>query len=67
MSIVGSKLEEDLNFLANGRRPQFFGKGKMSSIFFGKREDDLNSKENGRQPNFLAKGKTDSIFMENGR
>ena len=54
-------MEDDLNFLENGRRPQFFGKWKKTSafwkmeddlIFFGKMEDDLNLKVNGRQPQF---------------
>jgi hypothetical protein len=37
----GPKLEDDLNFLANERRPQFFGKWKTTSILW-KMEDDLN-------------------------
>ena len=36
-------MEEDLNFLGNGRRPCFFSKWKTTSIFF----------ENGRQPQFF--------------
>ena len=40
MIIVGSKLEDNLNFLANGRHPQYFGKWKTTSIFW-KIEDDL--------------------------
>ena len=55
MSIVLTKLEEDLNFLANGRQPQFFGKWKTTSIFW-KMEDDLNFLENGRQPQFFDFG-----------
>ena len=27
------KMEDDLNILENGRRPQYFGKWKMTSIF----------------------------------
>ena len=57
MSIVGPKLEDNLNFwkmeddlkiLENGRRPQFLGE----------MEDDLNC---------WAKWKTTSIFGKNGR
>ena len=50
-------MEDDLNFLGNGRRPQFFAKmeddlnffGKMKDdlIFLGKMEDDLKCKING--------------------
>ena len=47
-SLVGPELtelkksnERDLNFLANSRRPQYFGKWKMTSIFW-QMEDDLN-------------------------
>jgi hypothetical protein len=40
-------MEEDLNILANGRRPQYFGKWKMTSIFW-QIEDDLNVLANGR-------------------
>jgi hypothetical protein len=56
------ELEDDLNSWANGRRPQFFGKWKTTSIlwqngrqpqFFAKMEDNLNS---------LAKWKTTSIL-----
>ena len=39
--IVGSKLQDDLNILANGRVPQYFGKWKSTSIFW-LMEDDLN-------------------------
>ena len=40
MSIVGSKLEDDLNFLVNGRQLQLFGNWKTTS-FVWKLEDDL--------------------------
>ena len=68
MTSVG--LEDDLNYKANGRRPNFFGKMKDNPYF----------KENGRLPqhfgkkttlilrkmeddlNFCAKWKTASIF-----
>ena len=39
------KMEDDLKFVRNGRRPQFFGKWKTTSIF-GEMEDDLNCFEN---------------------
>ena len=54
------KMEDELNFWQNGRRPQYFGK----------MEDDLNCKINGRRPQFKenrkrpqfeGKGKTTSI------
>ena len=70
MIIVGSKLEDDLNFLANGIHPQYFGKWKTTSIFwkieydlifFGKMEDDLIFLENGRRPQFKRNWKTTSI------
>ena len=34
-------MEYDLIFFENGRRPHFFAKWKMTSIFY-KMEDDLN-------------------------
>jgi hypothetical protein len=49
------------NFLADGRRPQFFGKWKTTSIFW-KMGNDLNFLVNKRQPKFvLGKSKTTSI------
>ena len=47
-------MEDDLNFLENGRRPQFFWK----------MEDDLDLKVNGRQPQCQSKWKTTSILKE---
>ena len=49
-------MEDNLNVKANGRRPQFKGKWKTTSIL-RKMEDDLNLKENGRQLNFKEKGR----------
>ena len=43
----GVELEDDLNMLANGRRPKYLGKWKMTFIFL-KVEDDLNIVANGR-------------------
>ena len=37
----GWQMEDDLNFLPNGRRPPFFGKWKTTSIFW-QIEDNLN-------------------------
>ena len=65
MIIVGPKLEDDLNFFANGSRPQFFGKWKTTSLFW-KMEDDLNLKEIGTQ--LKRKWKTNLIlkYTEDG-
>jgi hypothetical protein len=52
MSTVGPNLEDDLNFLENGRRPQLFGK----------MEEDLNVKENVRRPQFKCKWETTLIL-----
>ena len=46
-------MEDDLNFFVNGRRPQFFGKWKKTSIFF------VNGRQsqhfvNGRRPQFIV-------------
>ena len=66
MSIVVSKLEDDLIFLANGRRPQFFGKWKTTSIFW-QMEDDLNFLVHGRQPSLFGKMEDDLNILANGR
>ena len=34
-------MEDNLNILANGRQPQYFGKWKTTSVFW-EMEDDLN-------------------------
>jgi hypothetical protein len=63
-SILG-KMEDNLDFKVNRRRPQFSNMRKMTSIFqylkkwktssfLGKMEDDLNC---------LAKGKKTSIYI----
>ena len=49
-----NKLEDDLNFLVNGRRPHFFGKWKTTSIF-GEMKEDLNLLENGGEPHLFGK------------
>ena len=77
MTIVEPKLEDDLNYFAMGRRPQFFGKWKTTSIL-RKMEDDHNFKLMGDYFNFLFFGKLkttstlrkmkdDLIFKVNGR
>jgi hypothetical protein len=50
------QIEDDLNILANGRLPQYFGKWKTTSIVW-QMEDDLNSLANGRHLNILANGR----------
>jgi hypothetical protein len=52
MSIVGPKLEDDLNFWQM----------EDDLIFIWKMEDNLNFLENGRQPQFFGKWKTTSIL-----
>ena len=44
-------MKDDLNFMENGRRSEFKGKGKTTSIL-REMEDDLNFKRNGRRPQF---------------
>ena len=44
-------MEDDLKILANGRRPQYFGKRKLESISFNM-EEDLNVFAIGRQSQF---------------
>jgi hypothetical protein len=58
-------MEDDLSFLENGRRPQFFFKWKTTSILL-KMEDDLNSFENGRRPQFIDNRRRLTFFV-NGR
>jgi hypothetical protein len=56
-------MEDDLNFLANGRQPKPFDKSKMTSIFdkwktayiFWQMGDDLNNLANGKQPQYFGK------------
>jgi hypothetical protein len=68
-------MEDILNILAAGTRPQYFGKWKTTSTFL-QTEDDLNVLanvrrpiflENGRRPQYFGKWKTTSILwqMEN--
>ena len=44
-----SQMEDDINFISNGRRPQLYFKWKTTSILF-QMEDDLNLFSNGRRP-----------------
>ena len=68
-------MEDDLNVLKNGRRPQCFGKWNTTSIQdpnwkmtskFWQMKDDLNFLEKGRQPHFFENGKL-TQFSENER
>ena len=69
-------MEDNLNFKANGRRPQLLGKWKTTSIL-RLMEDDLNLKANGRrtqffyqnvrQPHFFCKMEDHLHFKVNGR
>jgi hypothetical protein len=51
-----NKLEDDLNCLVNGRRPQFFGKWKTTSIFLYI-ENKLKFLANGRQLQLFINGR----------
>ena len=55
------QMEDNLNILANGRRPQYFCKWNTTSIFW-QMKDDLNLLANGRRPKYFGKWKTTSIF-----
>jgi hypothetical protein len=57
MITVGPHVEDNLNFLENGRRPQIF-------VIM---EDDLNFKVNGRRPQYKCKWKKTIIlrYVEN--
>ena len=66
-------MEDDLNKLENGRRPQFFGKWKMTSMFWKmeynlnlgpKLKDDLNVLANERRPQFFGKWKMTSLLWK---
>ena len=54
-------LEDNLNFLVNGSRPQFFGKWKTTSIFWYI-EDDLKCLANGRQLQLFVNSRQLQIF-----
>ena len=45
------QMEDDLNFVQNGRQPKFVTKRKTTSIL-RIMEDNLNFKNNGRRPQF---------------
>ena len=59
-------MENDLNLLENGRRPQSFGKWKTTSIISqnGRRPQYLG---NERQPALFVKMEDDLNFFKNGR
>ena len=54
-------MEDDLNFVDNGRLPQLFGKWKTTSIFL-KMEDDLICFGNGRRPKFFVNRRRPIFF-----
>jgi hypothetical protein len=65
-------MEDDLNFLINGRRPQFFNKMEDDLISFSKMEttsivnkmeDNLNCLQNGRRHQFLGRMEDDLSFF----
>ena len=56
-----NKLEDNLNCLVNGRRPQFFGKWKTTSIFLYI-EDELEFLPNGRQLQLFGNGRQIQTF-----
>jgi hypothetical protein len=46
-------MEDNLNYLENGRRAQLFGKWETTSIIW-KMYDNLNYLENGRRPQSIV-------------
>ena len=58
--LIFLKIEDDLNFLENGRQPQFKGKWKTTSIFWQK-EDDIIFFVTGRRPQCLYKWKPTTV------
>jgi hypothetical protein len=56
-------MEDDLKFISNGRRPQFYLKWKTTSIL-SQMEDDINFIYNGRRPQLYFKWKTTSILFQ---
>ena len=61
MSTVGTKLEDNLNFLENGKRPQFFVKIE-DDLNLRKMEDDLNFKEKKNNLNVKVCGRWHQFF-----
>ena len=65
-------MEDELNFLADGRRPQYFGKWKSTSKLWQLKakwisfyiEDDLNIFSNGRQLQYFGKWKITLISFQ---
>ena len=54
-----NELEDDLNCLVNGRRPEFFGKWKTTSIFLYI-EDELKFFDKWKTTSIICKRKTTS-------
>ena len=63
MTSILFQMDNDLNILENGRRPQYFGKGTTTSMCW-QMEDDLNILGIGRLPQYFGKWKTTSIFCQ---
>ncbi len=59
------EFEDDLIFLVNGRRPQFWGKWKTTSVFV-EMEDDLNFQSKS-DLNYLSNLEDERNFNINGR
>jgi hypothetical protein len=57
-------MEDNLNFVPDGRRPQYFGKWKTTSTFW-RIEDDLNILVNGRRPQYFGKMEKDLNVLAN--
>jgi hypothetical protein len=71
--MLGSKLEDALNFCAIGRQPQFLGRWKTIFImwqqgrrpqYLGKRKTTYNIWQNGRNPMFYVKWKMTIIILQ---
>jgi hypothetical protein len=58
-----SKMEDDLNFFKDQKRPNFFQKWKTKSIF-SKMEEDPNLFEKGRRPQLFSNGKQPQHLIE---
>jgi hypothetical protein len=56
------QMEDDLNFLANGRRPQFFWEIEDDLNFLEMEDDQICLGGNGRQPQFKSKLNTNLIL-----
>ena len=57
-------MEDDLNYLGNGRRPQFFEKWKTKSMFLENGIQPHFRNQIGRRPQLFGKWKTTSTFWK---